>query len=1136
MRVLSAACLAIFSVSMAGAQGLAPIKASNQVGADLDLMDNHDPEVERQSFDVLDGFEVNLFAAEPMLENPVHMVWGPRGRLWVACSWSYPQLRPGERPNDQIIILEDTDGDGTADKSTVFADGLYIPTGIELANGGVYVGQTPDILFLKDTDGDDRADIRQVALTGFGIEDSHHSISAWRRGPGGWIYFQEGLFIRTQVPTLNGIVRNNDGGVYQFKPQTGEFRVFANLSVGNPWGHVFDYWGQSFLVDNPRINYLSPSTGNGGVKIGAFTLISTQKQCGGDLISGSHMPPELYGQLMSGRFKSRAVIRYGFDEDGSAFKASELTPLVSAKHPNFRPVDVKMGPDGAVYVADWYNPIINHAQHDFRDPRRDAEHGRIWRITAKGRPLAEKPDLLSQSIEELVANLQSEELWVRDQSRLVLTETDLQATLRALAAWSENLDPSDPNYDHHIIEGLWLYQSLDEPNEAYLRRALELNTGQARAAATRLIRYWHRDLSDPIGIVAQMASDPFPRTRMEAVLAAGFLEDARALPAALNALDYPVDKAIESALEQTSIALASFVKPLLEDGALAFSEDRHRDYALRAAGLGFGQRLESYLSSWSGTNREVSSLWSELSRSGQSDVLALAIDALSQRRQPPKEHALGLMNALSRVSIKVQFPLRGKMLAVSRYMKSPDDELVSGALQLLSSWKIDEAAPALYQILGDDSRPLDLRHSAAAAIGRLEQKEHMDRLAALFTDSSDPQARYLASYGMMHGDIEVATPYVAEALQSDSRAADPEILIREYASRDGGFELLKAALGERSLHTSVRQKLKAYVNRVGLISPELSELLESHDSGSLAERLLAEDVSVLASDALEQGDPFRGEILFRKTSLACASCHAIGGAGPSVGPDLTAIGSAAPAEYIVESILLPNKALAEHFENFSLVTRDGGAYVGSLVFRNERQVTIKDAISSQEVTIARNRIRKMTEMPSLMPAGLANQLKNRQEFLDLTSFVAQLGRPGPFAVSKAQVIRKWDAAESAIAPESMSDQSIHDIANWQRHYSRARGELSIDASESSSNSIIAKGNVEVNRAGSIRLNLEGARDLRLWIDGQEVADLDGSIEIAGGLREFVFVFPASSSPAYELRVELIDGDENPARYQVVGGL
>ena len=208
--------------------------------------------------------------------------------------------------------------------------------------------QTPDVFFLKDTDGDDVADVKELPLTGFGIEDSHHSVSAWRRGPGGWIYFQEGIFLHTQVETAHGMVRNYNGGVYQYNPRTRDLRIFASVGVGNPWGHVFTKWGQSFFVDNPRVHYLSPATGNSGQRVRLNHLLSTEKQCGGDLATGTHLPKDIRGQLLTCRFKSRAIIRYEFTDDGAGFSASVLPPLISSKHPNFRPVDCKIGPDGAV--------------------------------------------------------------------------------------------------------------------------------------------------------------------------------------------------------------------------------------------------------------------------------------------------------------------------------------------------------------------------------------------------------------------------------------------------------------------------------------------------------------------------------------------------------------------------------------------------------------------------------------------------------------------------------------------------------------------------------------------------------------------------------------------------------------------
>ncbi|MFA7472959.1 MAG: PVC-type heme-binding CxxCH protein, partial [Spirosomataceae bacterium] len=200
---------------------------------------DNDPQKELESFQIADGFEVTLFASEPMVVKPIQMNWDAEGRLWVISSTAYPHLKTGEQANDKVFVLEDTDGDGVADKSTVFAEGLLTPTGILPGDGGVYVANSTEILFLADTDGDGKADVRRKVLSGFGTADTHHLIHTFRWGPEGRLYFNQSIYIHSHVETPWGIRRLEGGGVWKLNPQTLELDVYAHGLI-NPWGLRFD--------------------------------------------------------------------------------------------------------------------------------------------------------------------------------------------------------------------------------------------------------------------------------------------------------------------------------------------------------------------------------------------------------------------------------------------------------------------------------------------------------------------------------------------------------------------------------------------------------------------------------------------------------------------------------------------------------------------------------------------------------------------------------------------------------------------------------------------------------------------------------------------------------------------------------
>ncbi|HEY2840211.1 MAG TPA: PVC-type heme-binding CxxCH protein, partial [Pirellulales bacterium] len=360
------------------------------------------PDAEKAAFTLPEGYEVNLYASEidfPDLQKPVQFEFDNRGRLWVCTMPSYPMYLPGTPVDDKVLIFEDTNGDGRADRSTVFADKLHVPTGIELGDGGVYLAQQPNLMFLKDTDGDDKADTREIVLHGFDSADSHHSISAFTWGQDGALYFQEGTFHQTGVETPYGPTRVANAAVFRYEPLTAKFETFVSYGFANPWGHLYDGWGQNFVADaSGGANYYGTAFSgqvdhphkHGGMP--QFLKMQWRPTSGCEFVTSRNFPDDAQGNyLLNNCIGFHGVLNYKVREEESGFAADPVPPILQSKDQNFRPVDLKFGPDGALYVIDWFNPLIGHMQHSIRDPNRDKHHGRIWRITYSKNPLAKPP-------------------------------------------------------------------------------------------------------------------------------------------------------------------------------------------------------------------------------------------------------------------------------------------------------------------------------------------------------------------------------------------------------------------------------------------------------------------------------------------------------------------------------------------------------------------------------------------------------------------------------------------------------------------------------------------------------------------------------------------------------------------------
>jgi len=984
------------------------------------------------------------------------------------------------------------------------------------------------------------ADVREVALTGFGIEDSHHSISAWRRGPGGWIYFQEGIFLNTQVETQYGVVRNFNGGVYQFNPRTQELRVFCTGTGGNPWGHVFDRWGQSFMVNNPRIMYLSPATGNSGERVPVKTLISTSKQCGGDIATGTHVGDDLRGQLLSGRFKNRLVVRYEFLDKGAGFSCNVLDPLLSCKHPNFRPVDVKTGPDGAIYVADWYNSIINHAQHDFRDPRRDNEHGRVWRVSHKTRPLVQKPKLVGVPLAELVSRLASPDDWTRSYARKELSERDPDEVLAAVETWVRTLDASASDHDQHLVEAMWAVQNVERVSETILERVLDASSGHARSAGARTLRYWHQGLSDPIAMVAKAAGDSFPRTRMEAVLSAGFIPQAEAYPAALHALDHPREDFIDQALTQTAKALEPYWLPQMEKGTLTFAKKAHRDYIEQRAGIGLDKRLAALLRSAEPEAAELKAVSSQLVALGRAKEIQSAIQATGRSvdRKMPEVTTIAMLESflpLGRRESPELKKLGRHVVGLRKLLDHRNAEIAALAAENLGAWNAQRSAKDLLRVLKAENTPVLVRQRAAEALGRFGRETDINTLTELAGAGQPMHIRYAAAAGLVRADLETGLKVATPLFAADPDEVDPVPLVRSILNDRKGSGALATALADATIHPEVAKRVGEFHRGSGFLPERVAGRFLPKPAGSLSKQLLAEDQEALTADVVKLGDPHRGETIYRRKALACTTCHAVSSAGPAIGPNLAAAGAAAGPEYMVESILKPNAAIAEYFENRMYTLRDGRVQLGVETFRSETEIRLLDAAQGgKEVRLERADILREQQMPSLMPAGLADQLNNRQEFLDLAKFMSVLGTPGDFAENERPLIRKW---RLLAAPEDGTKlKPPAEDAAWLPAYSTVAGALPASELATFGERVWARGFVDVQRAGEIEVMLAKTAGLRLWVDDKAVADLSKPLAMAAGRRVLSFSVDVKQRGDSPLKIELKASPGSAAKFQVEGGL
>ena len=1113
-------------------------------------------DAERASFDVAEGYEINLFAADPLLAKPTQMNFDARGRLWVACSEAYPQVKPEEPANDKVVILEDLDGDGTADKAKVFADGLLIPTGVEPGDGGAYVGQGTELLHFKDNDGDGKADERRVVLSGFGTEDTHHIIHTLRWGPDGALYFNQSIYIHSHIETPWGVQRLAGGGIWRLQPDSQFLSIFARGWV-NAWGHAFDRWGQSFVTDGAGgkgINHAIPG-GSYETAVGVSRILpglnpGSPKFCGAEILSGRHLPDDVQGDILTNDFRANNVRRFDLEDEKSSFHSEPKPDLIQTRYQAFRPIDIKMGPDGAIYVADWYNPIINHGEVDFRDPRRDHTRGRIWRITAKNRPLVERPRLVDASVEQLLDFLKAPEGWTRHFARRTLKERGLGLVETPLREWIAKLDPADPEVDHHRVEALWLAESLGIVAPDLLDSVLTANDPHARAAGVRVVEHWLGRLDDPFTRLAARVIDGDPRVRLEAVRALGHIPEVRGAEIALRALDLPMDPTLDYALWTTLRDTQAFWHQSLAAGTFQDGGDaRKLVFALEAVGSQAALKpLIAALRAGKVGAAEIDRARTLIANLGGPEELAPIFDlALDPALPDPQRASLlaALLDAATRRDVR---PL-GDLARLGRLVDAADPTVQTAAVRLVGAWKFE---PLRDRIVGLARASATLPPVRLAAFDGLVSFGDQRAVAALDELAASPSSlrseeSLAAATSLARLDLGRAVGRAAGALAaSPSSIAETHLVatFEGFTSRAGGADALAGALAGVTLDPKLAESSVRIATRLGGgTGSKLTEALSRAGGlgGSTGPKTwTAAERAALVADVPRQGDPARGEAIFRRAKLQCLGCHAIAGAGGRVGPGLESLGASAPVDYLVDSLVEPNKAVKEGYHASTVATSDGRVVTGIKIGETDQALVLRDA-EDREIRIPLATIDEQKPSGSLMPAGLVDGL-SRPELVDLVRFLSELGKLGPFAISpQIRVARRWEIStgtrEMLTGSGSLDTLGNDPAVQWGPAYATVAGTLPLAESPlllaRAGAFHLARTDVEATTPGLVRLAITPA-PAAVWLDGIQLKGnpAEPEVNLSSGSHRVTLATPASSPT---IRLELRDVPGSPAQARPVPG-
>jgi len=936
-------------------------------------------------FKVAPEFEVKLFAGEPQVTNPIAFTIDEKGRVWVVESFEYPRRTPkGKMPRDRIVILEDTDGDGVCDKRTVFAEGKDFPksfdmaSGIEVGNGGIYVGAPPYLWFIENKN--DKPGKFEVLLQGFGSQDTHETLNTFQWGPDGWLYGLHGVFthsdVKAPVADAPGSSVKMNAAVWRLHPHTKKFEIFSE-GTSNPWGMDWRNSDGQFILCCcviPHLYHMIPGgiyRRQGGVSFHPYAYGELKEICDhtfhresgwahAGLISLDvpHMPEKFRNSVIFGSIHGCSIKQNILKPNGSTYIASRGEDFLVSGDKNFRPINMKWGPNGDIYLIDWHdqNPCHQTKPDDW-----DYERGRVYRIQLKGTKTTKASDLASLSNTELLAKLQDANPFVARQSLRLTYErnfgkksqgltpaklTDWQSLARMQASGIEpKIDPGAIDMNSPIAVS-WLVRAVAE------RGKLSVGDINFLAAAVR-----------PTPDIPVPEHAAIRREIASAVIRLGQSHDLRPIVHALMVgppqdvsdpvLPHLIWLGYEAILARADIAAL--------DAELAWLAAESMPRVLKADHIIVEPMLTDYI---------IPRVTRRLAASGKTEHLIRCLDfvlKLTDNYGSCREKALaGLVLALQGRLVDAPsnwVKVRTELLATKNV------GLTEQVNKLSVSFRDSEAVRRALADVADEKLTIEVRVEAARALALL-RPDNGDSVLLQLVSGNVPislrveAARSLSAY---------PRPDLADGVLADWEKYPPQVrgeIVSTLASRREWSRTLLAAVGEKRVaRTELTDnhilRIRAYRDRA-LDEQILKVWGKFRDTPADLTKLIDK-----VRSSLFEGDASfdRGKVVFENL---CAKCHKFEGKGADVGPALD--GAARDIEYLLANILDPNRVIGQPYFIHLIERKNGTSEFGLLAGEDQLSITLKGENGALKVIAKKDIDSHTIQEKSLMPEGLDKNL------------------------------------------------------------------------------------------------------------------------------------------------------------------